>query len=343
MTSNVAKRANVGVVAAALAGLGVLAYLVFYVGIGAVFAAVTRVGWGGFGLICLTGLGLFGLLGIAWFALIPARFAPRVATFVWGRGVRDSAAEVLPFSQLGGFVIGARAVILRGVSPPLAFASTIVDVTTELMAQIAFVLIGVGILVTRAHQSASSHWLVNTATIAILVGVSGATGFLFVQKRGFAFAEKLAARALPKAAAHAGSFQGAMESIHASPLRMFASSCVHLAGWFASTFAAFIIVRLMGFRVSFPSMIAIESLLCAIRSAAILVPNALGVQEAAYAMLMPLFGLAAPVGIALSLLRRARDIAVGVPILLAWQAAEGGRMFTKPAGSRGPDPDQRIR
>jgi hypothetical protein len=68
-------------------------------------------------------------------------------------------------------------------------------------------------------------------------------------------------------------------------------------------------------------------LLCAARSAAIFIPNALGIQEAAYAMLMPLFGLTASVGLALSLLKRARDIAIGVPILLVWQAAEGGRAF----------------
>jgi hypothetical protein len=38
----------------------------------------------------------------------------------------------------------------------------------------------------------------------------------------------------------------------------------------------------------------------------------------------PLFGLPAPIALALSLLKRARDITLGVPILLAWQLAEGG-------------------
>jgi hypothetical protein len=85
----------------------------------------------------------------------------------------------------------------------------------------------------------------------------------------------------------------------------------------------------MGVHVAFSSIVSIEALLCAIRSAAIFIPNALGVQEAAYAMLMPFFGLAAPVGLALSLLKRARDIAIGIPILLVWQAAEGGRALRK--------------
>jgi hypothetical protein len=46
-------------------------------------------------------------------------------------------------------------------------------------------------------------------------------------------------------------------------------------------------------------------------------------------MLMPFFGLAASVGLALSLLRRARDVTIGVPILLAWQAAEGGHALRR--------------
>jgi len=56
------------------------------------------------------------------------------------------------------------------------------------------------------------------------------------------------------------------------------------------------------------------------------VPAALGVQEAGYAALVPLFGLPPETGVAVSVLRRARDIAVGIPVLLAWQLIEARRM-----------------
>jgi hypothetical protein len=39
-----------------------------------------------------------------------------------------------------------------------------------------------------------------------------------------------------------------------------------------------------------------------------------------------LFGFAPETGVAISLLRRARDVAVGVPVLLAWQAVEARRI-----------------
>ena len=81
----------------------------------------------------------------------------------------------------------------------------------------------------------------------------------------------------------------------------------------------------IGHRLPFLSVVAIESLLFAIRNAAFMVPSALGVQEGAYALLGPLFGLPAEAALALSLLKRARDITVGVPTLLSWQLAEGRR------------------
>ena len=320
---------KLGVLVATLVGLGVAAYLIFYVGIGTVFDAATKVGWGGFGLLCVLGLVLFAILGPAWFVLIPKRYEPRAETFVWGRAVRDFASEVLPFSHVGGIVIGARAVVVRGFDAPMAYASTIVDVTTEMVAQLAYVLIGVAILVTKVPRSSSSEWLANTAMIATLVGALGTIAFLIVQRRGFAYVEKLAQRLLPTAAAQAGAFQDAMERIHAAPWRILLSVCMHLFAWFAGAGQQYVAIRLMGIHAAFASVVSIEALLCAIRSAAIFIPNALGVQEVAYAMLMPVFGLAASAGLALSLLKRARDIAIGIPILLAWQAAEGRRVLAR--------------
>ena len=55
---------------------------------------------------------------------------------------------------------------------------------------------------------------------------------------------------------------------------------------------------------------------------AIVVPGHAGVQEAAYAGIGAIFGQPPELSLAVSLLRRARDLALGVPILLIWQAVE---------------------
>jgi len=49
---------------------------------------------------------------------------------------------------------------------------------------------------------------------------------------------------------------------------------------------------------------------------------------------VPAFGIGAPFGLAVSLLKRARDIAVGVPILLISHALEGREAARQGAVSR---------
>jgi len=313
---------RIGVILTGLLGLALALYVILHVGFGAVIEAVAAVGWSGFALLCLVSLVLFFVLGAAWYALMPRA---RTLPFVWARMVRDAAGEVLPFSQFGGIAVGIRALILNGMAGRDAAASAIVDVTTEMMAQIVFILIGAAIFV----QGSSGNLPPGTLA-GIVVVLAGSLAFVVLQRRGFALAEKLAGRYLPRIAGQTRDFSGRVQAIYDSPARLAASSALHLAGWIASAFALWLCVRLIGQRIGFGSAIAIEAILCAIRSAAVFVPGALGVQEAGYAMMMPLFGLPAETGLAVSLLKRAREIAVGGPVLLLWQGLEGRRALAPP-------------
>ena len=324
---------RIGVIAAALIGLALAVWLLFHIGIEPVFAAIAAVGVGGFALICAAGLGIVALLGSGWYALIPNAGPRELVTFILGRQTRDSAGDILPFSQLGGIVIGARAVILRGIAPPLAFASAIADVTTELMAQIVFILIGIALCVAQLRSSAATAPYVDGLILGTLLLVPGIAAFVLLQQRGSAFAERLAARFLPAALKHTAAFGDAMRGMYDSPSRLAASSTIHLFSWVASAGLIWLSVRLIGAHLDFYSCIAIEALLAALRSATVFVPASIGVQEAGYAALMPLFGLGPEVGLAVSLLKRARDVVIGVPVLLAWQAMEGRRALTAPAKS----------
>lgn len=319
---------KIGVIAAALVGLALFVWLLFHIGVESVWQAVAAVGVGGFALLTAAGLAVVGVLGSAWLALIPQAGARDFLTFAIGRQTRDSAGDILPFSQLGGIVIGARAVILRGVSAPLAFASAIVDVTTELMAQIVFVLIGIALCVVQLRASASTAPYVDGLILGTLLLIPGIAAFVVLQQRGSKMAEGLAARFLPAALKHTAAFGEQMRALYDSPARLAVSSTIHLLSWIAASGLIWLSVRLIGLHLDFFSCIAIEAVLAALRSATVFVPAAIGVQEAGYAALMPLFGLGPEVGLAVSLLKRARDIVVGVPVLLAWQAVEGRRALT---------------
>jgi putative membrane protein len=325
-----------GVILAALLGLALAVWLVFSVGFHPILSAMLAVGWVGFAVLCLFGAALFALLGIAWFGLVPRHEKPRLANFVWGRAVRECAGELLPFSQVGGIVIGARALILRNVRTSVAFASTIVDVTVEMVAQIVFILAGLAVLLTLLPHSQANTDLTRSTTIGVVAAVIGATLFLLLQQRGLAPIARWSGRYFPKAGVWLGKLHDSLGEIHASPPRLAISFAIHICGWIGTALWAWIALRLIGRPVSFLFVFAIEAILYAIRSAAIFVPGAIGVQEASYALLGPLFGIAAPTGIALSLLKRARDVALGVPILLIWQFAEGSRAMKTDADPANP-------
>lgn len=306
-------------------GLALALYLVTHVGLGAVYSAAVAVGWGGFAILCLCTLAMFVLLGAAWYLLPPPSDGRGVWTFVWARMVRDSAAEVLPFSQLGGLAIGVRAAILQGVPTPLASASAIVDVTTELLAQIAYVALGVAILSARVERTSVVASVTRASLVTLLLGAIAAVLFLAVQRYGQKITVRIAAAVMRSAGEVTAAVGASLDAIYRSPARVGLSAALHFAGWIGNAVMAWIAFRLIGAGIDLASVLAIESLVCAARSIAVIVPNALGVQEGAYAVLTPLFGVGAELGLAVSFLKRARDIAVGVPILLIWQAAEGRR------------------
>jgi putative membrane protein len=237
--------------------------------------------------------------------------------------VREAATDVLPFSQLGGIVLGARAASLKGMPGPSLYASTIVDVTTELLAQIAFIALGLAILIARAPQSSSAASVTRIALIGLVLALAGGGVFLALQLFGHRVTLKLAQRLLPRAVASTAAVGEELDRIYASRTRVAASAAIHLLAWIAGAVGSWIAFRLIGVRIDLASVIAIESLVSAAKSAAVIIPNALGVQEATYAVLAPVFGVGAPFGLALSLLKRARDIALGVPILAVSHAMEG--------------------
>jgi uncharacterized membrane protein YbhN (UPF0104 family) len=101
---------------------------------------------------------------------------------------------------------------------------------------------------------------------------------------------------------------------------------VHLIGWISTGVAGWIAYRALGVPIDFDDALAIEALLSAAAAIAFLVPVNAGVQEAGYAGLGAIFGVPPELSLGVSILRRARDIVVGVPILLIWQFVEMRRL-----------------
>jgi glycosyltransferase 2 family protein len=309
-------------------GLMLIGVLVGYFGADAVIRSLLAVGWVGFLTICLTHLALIAAMGIAWWALLPGT---KPLIFVWGRLVRDAGSEVLPLSQVGGYVLGARAVAFAGVSGTSAAASTIVDVSLEFVAQIAFTGLA---LVWLIRLSPDAPVVVPVAIGLIVAGILAA-GLLIAQQRGFNLIDRLAGALgrdwLDRTATGAAALHTAISAIYERRVRLCVNFVLHLVCWIAATLEAWLALRFAGAPLGFEVVLVIEGLLYAIRSVAFAVPNAVGVQEGAYIMLGGSFGLTPEMALALSLLKRARDLALGLPVLAACQLLEGGRLWRRAA------------
>src|SRR6185503_14748137 len=110
-------------------------------------ASVARAGIGGLALLCLSALGVFVTLAFAWWSLLPASQRRTLPDFYLARLVRDSIAEISPFSPVGGMVAAARLMILKGMDGGYAAAGVAGDATTEAMAQVAFLAFGIAMAV----------------------------------------------------------------------------------------------------------------------------------------------------------------------------------------------------
>jgi uncharacterized membrane protein YbhN (UPF0104 family) len=163
----------------------------------------------------------------------------------------------------------------------------------------------------------------------------GAVAFVGLQRRGGDLMQRLVDRFLPAAAARTGTVVDAIDRLYHRPTRIAAAVLIHLAAWVGSAVGVWLALRLAGVRIELTSVLAIESLVGALRTAAFIAPMGIGVQEASYALLGPLFGLGPELSLAVSLLKRARDLAIGVPTLLTWQGLEGARLVRGEWGGAG--------
>jgi putative membrane protein len=291
------------------------------IGLDGVALAARRIGWGGAIVYWLYSLIVFPLLGAAWLTAAPGEPARHIGLFSWARLVREAVSDLLPFSQIGGLVVGTRVLTAHGVARPRVYASMIADITTEMASQLLFTLFGL---------AAMASLLLGVHGAALRPAVFGGTAaliaimalFVLGQRPLLALATRMAHRILPSAALAIDAVDVELSRIYGEWRHILASFLFNLAGWIASAAGAWVLLHLIAAPLPFLWVLAIESLIFTVRSVAFAVPGAIGFQEAAYVLIGPLFGLPPETALALSIAKRGRDIAVGIPALLAWQCFE---------------------
>ena len=321
---------GVGVIAF-LVGTAAVVGLVVYSGAGLVGNALLALGATGLLIVVLLHLPVIALLGQAWWSMGRDMAGATPTKFAWARLVRDAAAEFLPFSQLGGYVIGARALTLSGAGPIPTTVSMFADLIMEFAAKLPYVAAALAFLFLEEPKAG----LLRPVAVGTAAAAGGFGLVLYFRKpikaalEGAAIA--LAARWQFPGLTAPEQVKPAFDRAFARDGRMMFSFLVHLLCWVAGAFEAWVMFLLMDVRIGFREALVVDGLASALRTFAFAVPAAAGVQEGAYVLVGALFGISAPEALAFSLARRARDLVIGVVGLSAWQLAEGRRAF---AGGR---------
>ncbi len=298
--------------------------------------SLAALGLGGFAVFCAYTMGVFVLLGFSWFVIVPGLALRHLGAFIFGRLVREAGADTLPFSQLGGFVMGARAATLLGAPAATSIASGIVDLGAEMVGQLLFTAVGIGIIWKDAPPR-FPHALIDPMLVGGLgAGLIVAVLFIVSQRAGLVLLNRFSARWPPAFRSQLASVQQTLRRLYRRPLRLLFAAATHLAAWIAATGGVWLVLRLMAAPLSLSSVIALESLIYLVRSAAFAIPGAVGVLEGGYVLLGPVFGLKPEIALSLSLIKRGRDLAIGLPALIAWQLLEGRRLVGRGVAGTAP-------
>ena len=316
---------RMGAVVAGLAGLGLAVWLLASYGLERILDLLGRAGW--LGIVAVIAFHLVQLLfsASAWRTIAgPMTRRPSLLGFCVLRWIREGVNNLLPVAQIGGEFVVARLMQRRGVPLAPAIAGTVADLTMEMVTQIAFTLLGLGLLLRAVGGGA----IADTVTGFVLVAALVAAAFLGAQWFGLASAFERLLMRVGRAIGWAGTAQ--VEGLHQAllacyrdPRRLLLAMMWHSISWLLGGIEVCLALHFLGHDTSLSDGTVIESLGQALKAAGFAVPGALGVQEGGYIVICQAFGLAPEVAIALSLIKRLREVVLGVPGLVAWQFFSG--------------------
>ncbi len=316
---------------AGLIGLAAAIAVVLHQGWAEVVHAIDRAGWPLLWLLPFHVLPLlFDVLG--WRALLAPRDPHRQATLpflFWVAAVREASNRLLPVANIGGEIIGIRLVKWRGIDGAAAAASVIMEVLLTLVNQYLFTALGI-VLLIELTQDIGTFSSVITALVAslplpIFLIILLRHGKVF--SRLETFAEKLLGGRTKLTELIDGSrLDLEIRSQYSRPLRLMVACAWQFLGFVVGSFETWLALRLLGYPISIWDAIAIEAVTQALRHIIFVVPAGLGVQEGGLVLFGNMIGLPAEASVALSLVKRMREIGFGVPALISWQWAEARRM-----------------
>ncbi len=310
-----------------LGGIGLFTLLLIREGVSQVGLAIARAGWG------LLVVFLFHLLqtlsdASGWAVLFPRESRvslPKCFLLHW---IGESINNLLPMGRVGGDIIMTRMAATWGAPLKIGIAAMIVDVTVGVATKVILIVTACVLLIATTGR----HDLVQPAIATVVAGSLAVLGFYAVQRFGmFRWSALLASRISRSSdwsalVASGESFDQTIMLLYAR--RGGVAGCLFfwVFSWLIASGEIWLALFALGIRTSFTAALILESAAQAIRGLAFLVPGAFGVQEGGYILVGSFLGIPGEIALALSLIRRVRELVVGIPALISWQIIEAIRL-----------------
>ena len=306
-----------------LAGVALAAWLLASYGVREVADLLARAGWGIVAVVLFHWTQIF-FSALAWRTIArPLPPQPSLGEFVTLRWIREGVNALLPVAHLGGGVVAARLLHRRGFRLVSAVAGSVGDITMEVLTQILFTLIGLALLALLVGESGIPSYVLGAAALALL----GAGALVAGQWFGMTgllerWIMRLSGRFGWTSPGEIAGLDASVRALYRAPGPLAQACFNHSVSWLLGGIEVCLALHLLGHSIGFAEGMAIESLGQASRAAGFAVPGAIGVAEGGLVLICHLFGLAPEVAIALGLMKRLREVALGVPALIAWHLLE---------------------
>lgn len=322
---------RVAVYVGGLLGLAVLLAIALRTDLPAMLQALESAGWGVLWLIPYRAFYFF-LYALGWLWLLrpydPGGRA-KLGYVFWVTSVREAVDRLLPVASVGGGVVGVRLMRWRGLGLAPVGATVIVEIVLTLIVSYAFAAVGLLLLVELRATGAPYHRLLLGLLVSLPVPILTVLllryGSVFARLQTF-LRPLVGAGAIPnEAAALDHELRACLDRwrglLFAGTLQFLALAAGSFEVWFA--------LRLFGHPVGIGTALILESMTQTMRHLAFVVPAGLGVQEATLVLFGHVLGVGSELALAVSMVKRAREVLCGLPSLGSWQWLEARRLTAK--------------
>ncbi len=313
-------------------GLALFTGVIAYQGVGDVLAAVAVAGWGLL-LVTFAHLAVVLIDAMSWRALLDHGTRRSLHRLAWMWWIGEAVNALLPVAQVGGELVRARLLNRDGVPGAQAGASVVVGLTAGVLTLLMFaaggaVLMG-GVLLAGEDGLPLLRLAVGIAVLGCLL-----YGFYLAQHRNLflrlgRLVERLASgRDWLALTGDAAALDRSIVELYRARRKFLACCAWRLVAWLAGVAEVWLALHLLGYPATFAEAFVLESLGQAARSTGFAIPGALGVQEGGFLVVGLQLGIPGEVALGVSLVKRVRDLLLGLPGLASWKLAEASRLIT---------------